>query len=285
MQRAMESAVRLQYQTENPNMNLNLAGKSVLVTGASKGIGHAIAAAFAAEGAQVTMIARGAEELNRAAADIRKAGGKTLAIAGDVTKDADLKRIVEETVARFGTIHVLVNNAGGAKGFNAFEESSDQEWIETFDLNLFSVVRLTRAVLPIMRKQKWGRIINISSESATQPDAQMPPYNASKAALNSLTKSLSKAVALDGILVNTVSPAFIETPLITNWMEAQAKARGITPEEALKEFMSTFRPHIELKRPGRPEEVAGIVVFLASDEASFITGSNFRIDGGSVASV
>ena len=266
-------------------MNLNLTGKSVLVTGASKGIGRAIAAAFAAEGAQVAMTARGADELNRAAEEIRKAGGTTLAIAGDVTKADDLKRMVDETVARFGTIEVLVNNAGGAKGFNAFEESSDQEWLDTFDLNLFSAVRLTRAVLPLMRKQKWGRIINISSESGTQPDAQMAPYNASKAALNSLTKSLSKAVALDGILVNTVSPAFIETPLIMNAMEAQARARGITPEEALKGFMTTFRPHLELKRPGRPEEVAAAVVFLASDQASFITGSNLRVDGGSVASV
>ena len=157
-----------------------------------------------------------------------KPGGKTLAIAGDVTKEADLRRMVDETVACFGTIEVLVNNAGGAKGFNVFEQSSDQEWMETFDLNLFSVVRLTRMVLPLMRKQKWGRIINISSESGIQPDAQMAPYNASKAALNNLTKSLSKAVALDGILVNTVSPAFVETPLITDAMEAQAKARGIT---------------------------------------------------------
>ena len=110
-------------------MNLNLTGKSVLVTGASKGIGRAIAAAFAAEGAQVAMTARGADELNRAAEEIRKAGGKTLAIAGDVTRADDLKRMVDETVARFGTIEVLINNAGGAKGFNAFEQSSDQEWL------------------------------------------------------------------------------------------------------------------------------------------------------------
>ncbi len=193
--------------------------------------------------------------------------------------------MADETVAQFGTVHVLVNNAGGAKGFNAFEQCSDQEWLETFELNLFSAVRLTRLVLPLMRKQKWGRIINISSESGTQPDAQMAPYNASKAALNSLTKSLSRSVALDGILVNTVSPAFIETPLITNAMEAQARARGITPQEALAGFLTTFRPHIELKRPGRSEEVAAAVVFLASEQASFITGANLRVDGGSVASI
>src|SRR5277367_6488041 len=116
-------------------MNLNLAGKSVLVTGASKGIGRAIAAAFVEEGAQVAMTARGADELNRAAEAIRKAGGKTLAIAGDVTKEADLKRIVDETVARFGTIHVLVNNAGGAKGFTASSQRSNREGQKTSNPN------------------------------------------------------------------------------------------------------------------------------------------------------
>ena len=148
-----------------------------------------------------------------------------------------------------------------------------------------SAVRSTRAVLPYMQQQKWGRIINISSESGTQPDAFMPHYNASKAAMNNLTKSLSKTCGTDGILVNTVSPAFITTPLVAEMIATMARGRGVTPQEAQAQFLANNRPHIELRRPGRSEEVAAAVVFLASERASFITGTNLRVDGGSVASL
>jgi 3-oxoacyl-[acyl-carrier protein] reductase len=169
--------------------------------------------------------------------------------------------------------------------FAPFEKLTDDDWLQILNFNLLSAVRAIRAVLPHMQKQKLGRIINISSESGTQPDAFMPHYNASKAALNNLTKSLSKAFASDGILVNTVSPAFIMTPLVSDMLGKLAQEQGLSPEQMTAQFLATNRPHIELKRPGESEEVASAVVFLASVQASFITGTNLRVDGGSVASV
>ena len=267
-------------------MDLGLKDKVVLVTGASKGIGKAVAEAFAAEGAKVAITARGAQELEKAARELSKStGSEVMSIPSDVTKADDIARMAEEVVRRFGTIHVLVNNAGGVGAFAPFEALTDNDWLEVLNLNVLSAVRATRAVLPYMQKQKWGRIINISSESATQPDAFMPHYNASKAAMNNLTKSLSKAYAKDGILVNTVSPAFIMTPLVSDMLKKIASEQGVSEEQVTANFLAVNRPHIELKRPGESEEVAGAVVFLASERASFITGTNLRVDGGSVASL
>ncbi len=267
-------------------MELGLKNKVVLVTGASKGIGRAIAEAFAAEGAKVAIAARNAAEVQRVAAEIgQRFGAETLGIAADVMQAHNISRMVDDTVSRFGAVHVLVNNAGGVGAFAPFDQLTDEDWLEILNFNVISAVRAVRAVLPHMRKQKWGRIINISSESGTQPDAFMPHYNASKAALNNLTKSLSKAYAQDGILVNTVSPAFIMTPLVSDMLGKMAREQQISPEELTKQFLATNRPHIELKRPGESEEVAAAVVFLASEQASFITGTNLRVDGGSVASV
>jgi 3-oxoacyl-[acyl-carrier protein] reductase len=271
-------------------MELGLKDKIVLVTGASKGIGKAIgkaiAQAFAAEGSKVAISARGNEELQQAARDLsRSTGAEVIGVAADMSKAADITRAVEEVVKRFDTVHVLVNNAGGVGSFAPFQEITDDDWLDILNLNLLSAVRATRAVLPHMQRQKWGRIINISSESGTQPDAFMPHYNASKAAMNNLTKSLSKAYAGDGILVNTVSPAFIMTPLVANMLQKIAKEQGTSPEEVEAQFLEKNRPHIELKRPGESAEVASAVVYLASERASFITGTNLRVDGGSVASV
>jgi 3-oxoacyl-[acyl-carrier protein] reductase len=267
-------------------MELGLKDKVVLVTGASKGIGKAIAAGFAAEGSKVAITARGKEELQQAAGEIgRSTGSEVIGVAADMSKAGDINRAVEEVVKRFGTVHVLVNNAGGVGAFAGFQDLTDEDWLEVLNLNLMSAVRATRAALPHMQHQKWGRIINISSESGSQPDAFMPHYNASKAAMNNLTKSLSKAYAGDGILVNTVSPAFIMTPLVANMLQKLAQEQSRSPQEVAAQFLEKNRPHIELKRPGESEEVASAVIYLASARASFITGTNLRVDGGSVASV
>jgi 3-oxoacyl-[acyl-carrier protein] reductase len=267
-------------------MELGLKGKVAVVTGSSKGIGRAIAEAFAREGVQVVINSRNAKELDAAAAEIRSSTGATVhAAASDVMTAEGARRPVEEAVKKFGTVHILVNNAGGAGRFGSFDDLTDEEWMDTYNLNVLSAVRASRAALPHMRKQKWGRIINISSESGVQPDAMMPHYNASKSALNSVTKSLSKAVGQDNILVNTVSPAFIRTPLLDGFIAQTAKDRGVGIQEAEHILLREFRPNILLGRAGRSEETAGICVFLASEQATFITGSNYRVDGGSVASL
>ncbi|MDQ0217415.1 SDR family oxidoreductase [Peribacillus cavernae] len=265
-------------------MNLELENKTALVTGGSKGIGKGIAKALAAEGANVVICGRGMEELQEAEKEIKQSGGNVLAVQADLTKQPDVDHLVSAAVDRFKTIDILVNNAGVASGFDDFESLEIEDWEQLFNINVFGTVRVTKAVIPYMKKAESGRIINISSESGVQPDAFMPHYNASKAALINFTKSLSKAYAENGILVNTVSPAFIMTPMLDNMLKQTAEKEGITFDEATQSFLKENRPHIEVKRPGRVEEVASAVVYLASSQASFINGVNLRVDGGSVAS-
>src|SRR5579859_5399261 len=192
-------------------METGLQDRVALVTGSSQGIGRSIAFALAREGCQVVINGRDADQLAATAAELRASHAIVHAVAADITEAQGAKHTVGETVAKFGTIHILVNNAGGAGRFGSFEDLTDEEWLDAFNLNVLSAVRTTRAALPHMIKEKWGRIINISSESAVQPDPMMPHYNAAKAALNNFTKSLSKAYGAQGILVNTVSPAFIRS--------------------------------------------------------------------------
>jgi NAD(P)-dependent dehydrogenase (short-subunit alcohol dehydrogenase family) len=267
-------------------MDLELSDKVVLVTGASKGLGAAIAVAFGREGSKLVLVARTQAELDQVAADAKKQGAaEVLAIAADLTQPDAIAQVVSTAIHHFGTIHVLVNNAGMLGSFSPFEAITDDEWFQVFDLNLFSVVKLTRAVLPYMTQQNWGRIINLSSESGLQPDAAMPHYGATKAALLNLTKSLSKGYGQHGVLVNSVSPAFIKTPMVENMLAQIAQEKGFSTQEAEMNFLKENRPHIELKRGGTSPEVASAVVFLASEAASFITGTNLRVDGGSVASL
>ncbi|MBF2028723.1 MAG: SDR family oxidoreductase [Oscillatoriales cyanobacterium C42_A2020_001] len=267
-------------------MNLGLKDKVVLVTGASKGLGAAISVAFGVEGSKLILVARNQTELNQVAAEAQQSGAtETLAIAADLTQTNEINRVISEAINQFGTIHVLVNNAGILGSFSLFEDLTDDEWFSVFNLNIFSLVKLTRAVLPYMTQQKWGRIINMASESGLQPDAAMPHYGATKAALLNLTKSLSKGYGQHGILVNSVSPAFIKTPMVEAMLNQISQEKNLNSQEAEAYFLKENRPHIELKRGGTSSEVAAAVVFLASEAASFIVGTNLRVDGGSVASI
>jgi len=266
-------------------MDFALDDKVALVTGGSKGIGYGCADALAADGCDLVICARHRDELETAASDLAAHGVQVCPVVADLTVEADIEALVEEATDTFGTVDILVNNAGTVGSLGGIEDASTADWRDVFELNLFAVVTLTRKIVPRMREQGWGRIINISSENGEQPYPDMMAYSATKGALNNFGKALSKEVAEDGVLVNTVSPAFIETPLVTSMMEQAAEEQGVTKKEAVQQFLDTQRPHIEVERPGDIEEVGALVAFLASEQASFVNGANYRVDGGSVAAL
>jgi 3-oxoacyl-[acyl-carrier protein] reductase len=268
-------------------MDLHLAGRVALVTGASQGIGEAIARALHRDGAKVALLARDAKRLDYVVASL---GGGALAVVGDVTNAASLAAAIEKAEAELGPIDIAVNNAGGLRSstgelFRAFEEVPDEDWQATWELNVLSAVRVARIVAPRMAHRGWGRIVNISSESAVQPDPVAVEYGTSKGALNTLTKALAKAYAGRNVLVNVVSPAYVDTPILRELLSQQDGADTLSPDALAAHFLDTFRPNIGLGRPCRPEDVAEAVVFLASERASFITGTNLRVDGGSVTTI
>ncbi|MBN9623355.1 MAG: SDR family NAD(P)-dependent oxidoreductase [Actinobacteria bacterium] len=265
-------------------MDLHLEGRSALVTGGSLGIGLAIAKRLAGEGANVMICGRDAARLEAAVAELSSVGD-VRGVVADVRSRTDVERAVAETVAAFGTIDVLVNNAGGATNMGGFDQIDEDDWIEAFELNLLSAVRACRAALPYMVDAGWGRIVNVGSESALQPDAFLPHYATQKAALLSLTKSLSKSLAGTGVLVNAVSPAFVKTPILEGLLAEVAAQEGVDVEEAERRFLERERPNVTAGRAGRPDEVAAIVAVLCSAVAGFVNGANFRVDSGSVATI
>jgi len=262
-------------------MELGLKGKVVLVTGASRGIGRAVALAFAGEGCRLALASRTPEVLAAMAEEVEALRVEVRHWATDVTDPTQVEALVENTCRAWGGIDVLVNNAGGGYA-KAFDALSDKEWERVVDLNLFSAIRLSRAVLPNMKERGSGQIVNIGALSGRVPRLGQIASNVAKAGLISFTESLAAEVARHGIRVNAVCPAAI---LTERWLEKVARygnEHGLPFEPAMRELASKGIP---LGRFGLPEEVASAVVFLASERAGFISGVSIFVDGGMGRSV
>lgn len=262
-------------------MDLGLSQRVALVTGASSGLGLAIARALAAEGCAVAMVARRADVLDREArAIVGESRARVLPLAGDVTRAEDVARVTSQAAAMLGPIDIVVANAGGPPS-TTFATTTEEQYRSALELNLLASIRLTRAVVPGMRERRWGRVIFVSSMAAKQPLSGLLLSNTARAGLLGFAKTLANECAPDNVLVNTVLPGHFDTDRA---MEL-AKMRSAREQRPVEELLRTRASSIPIGRSGRPEEFAAAVVFLASERASFITGVALQVDGGQIASV
>ncbi len=257
-------------------MNFGLKNKVALVSAASKGLGKAIALELSREGVLVAICARGEELLMKTKKEIEEeTGNKVFAMKADITSYDNIKEFVNATRENLGPIDILVTNAGGPPA-GEFFDFDDKDWQSAFELNLLSVIRLIREVVPDMKKKGWGRIINMTSISVKQPIANLILSNVIRAGVVGLTKSLSNDLARYNILVNSVAPGYIMTERVENLVKANAKKEGISQDEIL----SRLTANTALSRVGNPSEIGAVVAFLASERASYITGQTILVDGG-----
>lgn len=260
-------------------MDLGLDGKTALITGGSGDIGFATAQHLAAEGVRIVLTDITEDRLRE---KIEQLGGSATGHVADLsTQDgADgLKDAIDSDV------HIVVHAAGvtGAKGDPL--DMTEDDWHEALQIDLMSAVRISKAFVPPMAEAGWGRVIFVVSENVAQPYPDEVVYNVAKAGVLTFSKSLSMVYAPKGVLVNCVAPAFIETNMTDGMMEKRADKMGVSVKKAVETFLEEERPHLVLKRRGRPDEAAATIAFLASELASFTVGSNYRVDGGSVQSV
>jgi 3-oxoacyl-[acyl-carrier protein] reductase len=250
----------------------DLKGKVVIITGARRGMGRSHAIAFAKEGAKVVVSDISLEDCEKVAKEIKKLGGEAMAVKCDVSKKEEVEEMVRKTVEKWGRIDVLVNNAAIAQ-FKPFLEMTEEDWDRTMDINLKGYFLCAQAVAKEMVKQKSGVIINIASIAMGQVGIGFPTlvhYVASKGGVVGLTEALALELAPYGIRVNSVSPGIIDTPMVD-------------PVRADKKTLEGILMRVPMRRMGKPEEVSNLVLFLASDASSYMTGSNVVIDGGWLA--
>ena len=257
-------------------MDLGLRGKVALVAASSKGLGRAVAHELANEGASIAMCARGEDELNRARDEIAKeTGAEVIAIAGDLAKRDEAERIARKALENFGRVDILVTNAGGPPSVK-FEGITPEMWLEAVDQTLMSAINLTRILLPQMRERKWGRIINVTSITVKQPVDGLMLSNSIRAAVTGFARTLANEVARDGITVNNILPGYTRTLRVEQLAQAMAGKEGISADAA----RAKWEKEIPMGRLGEPHEFAALAAFLASERASYITGTSITVDGG-----
>lgn len=257
-------------------MELGLKDKVAIVPASSKGLGRAVAMGLAAEGAKLTICSRNEDDINKTAKEIiDTTGSQVLALNADVSDQKELEYIVNKTTDTFGTVHILINNAGGPP-FGYFDQFDMEQWQKAIELNLFSTIRLTQLVTPYMIDNMWGRIINITSIAVKQPLDGLILSNTSRAGVTGFAKTISNELAKHNILVNNVCPGRIFTDRIKSLADSRAKQEG----KSFEQIIEAMQSDIPVGKIGTPEEFANMVVFLASEKASYITGNTIQIDGG-----
>ena len=257
-------------------MELGLEGKTALVAASSRGLGRAVADEMAREGANLVICARTVGPLEEAGQTIHDTtGAEVVAVPADLTKPEDVDALMQMALKEFGTVDVLVTNTGGPPP-GPFESHSAEAWSTAVEQNLNSVLNLTRAVLPGMREAGWGRIINVTSVAVKQPINGLILSNAVRAAVTGFAKTLANEVASSGITVNNVMPGFTRTERLDGLAASISESQGITVEEAF----AAWEAQTPMGRIGEPKEFAALVAFLASERASYITGTSIPVDGG-----
>ncbi len=257
-------------------MDLGLNGKVAFVAAASHGLGKAAALELAREGAQVAICARKQADIEAAAAEIRSAtGSEVLPLVADVTVPEQVEQAISATVERFGSLHVLVANAGGARG-GRFDDLSDADWERGWQLNFLSTVQLIRTALPHLRQAGWGRIITITSVSVKQPLDDLVISSAVRPGVMGLVRVLATELGREGITVNNVGPGYTRTARMDEIFNHRASQQGVSFEQAT----AAITTNTALGRMAEPEEVGAAIAFLASTRASYITGQTILVDGG-----
>jgi NAD(P)-dependent dehydrogenase (short-subunit alcohol dehydrogenase family) len=266
-------------------MEIDLKNRVALVTGSSKGLGLKIATALGTSGAKVTICARNEEYLLKAQKEMEALGITCSFLVTDLTRPESAKETILHVIQNWGGLDILVNNVGGIKKTGRYEELSDEDWYDCFSLNTMTTVSLSREAIPYLKESRYPRIINISSVVATQPGDYNPHYSACKLAIVNLTKHLSNSLAKEGILVNCVSPGIIHTEGWDHYVKNKSDQENRPIQDVAYAEENRVVNGVPLHRLGCSKEVVPLVVFLASDAASFMTGENIRVDGGKVKAV
>ncbi len=261
-------------------MDLGLQGRVAVVAAGSKGLGLAVATELAAEGATVVICARGAEALTSACAGITASGGRAHGVVADVSRVEDIERVVQEAVRLAGPVDILVTNSGGPRA-GTFEDLSAEDWETATRVLLTSAVTFTRAVLPGMKERRWGRILNITSIAAKQPVDGLMLSNSLRGAVTAFARTLANEVAPYRVTVNNLMPGYTRTERVVELAETMAARQGITPDQVI----ATWEAEIPMGRIANPEEFGALAAFLASERASYITGSSIAVDGGWIRAV